>query len=220
MATDLSSSPGHKGLYLRRLSCPSCGAPLASEGDDILFFCTACYSGFYLGTGATAGELVPVEVSFLALPGAEVARHLPFWSLPTRAEILDRRSSGGSSSGLLKLFELFGGGEEQTPGSREVSFLIPAFAAPLETITSLALRYTEAPPRTGELLAEKLTGGRLRPEDAQKLAHFTLIASEAEKPDTLQHLSYRLDFGVPKLIGVPFVDRGGRLADGFFGSVI
>lgn len=224
------------GFRLQVLACPQCGAPLAAEGDDVVYYCTACASGFLLrteadgpGAGSTGGRgaevtapgegLNRVEVSFVTAPGAAVARHLPFWLLPATVTIQSREAAGGSVAGLLRFFS--GGGDAGTAGGpARGAFAIPAFEAPLSTLTELAMRYTQALPRLGEKLGERLTGGRLTPADAEKLAHFTLIATEAAQPDTLRNLVYTIDFGAPSLLGVPFVARGDRLADAAFGIVI
>ncbi len=154
----------------------------------------------------------------MTAPGAVIARHLPFWLLPAKVAITRRDAAGGSAAGLLGFF--FGGEEAGAAGGSTGAFAIPAFEAPLPTLTELALRYTQALPRLGERLGEKLTGGRLSPADAEKLAHFTLIAAEAGKPDMLRNLVYTIDFGSPSLLGVPFVSRGDRLADAVFGIVV
>jgi hypothetical protein len=208
------------GYRLLPLDCPQCGAGLAAEGEDVVYYCTACRSGFRLREGeeaAGAGDdpLARVEVAFVTLPGGIAARYLPFWLLPARVALAERKSSGGSLRGLLRMFT--GGPSETGSPAGEGTFAVPAFAAPLAEVAALAARYTQALPRLGERLGERLTGGTTGVEDARKLAHFTLIASEAEKPDTLQDLRYTIDFGPARLLGVPFVDRGGRLVDAHFG---
>lgn len=203
------------GFRLVPLDCPGCGAPVAADGEDVVYYCTACRSGYLLAAERAGREaLERVEVAFVALPGSAARRYLPFWLLPARVTISQRRASGGSFRGLLDLF-LGDRGEAGGPG--EGTFAIPAFDSPLDRITLLARRYTEAFPRLGERLGERLTGGCYGVEDARKLAHFTLIASEAEKPDTLQDLAYEIDFGPPRLLGVPFVEKDGRLVDALFG---
>lgn len=223
-------------LRLQVLACPQCGAPLAAEGEDVVYYCTACASGFRLrteaegrhesATGGTGSDVTPpveglvrVEVAFVIAPGAVVARHLPFWLLPATVAIQSREAAGGTVVGILSFFT---GGEDDgsAGGPSQGTFAIPAFAAPLPTLTELALRYTQALPQLGERLGERLTGGRLTASDAEKLAHFTLIASEAAKPDMLRNLVYTIDFGAPRLLGVPFVSRGDRLADATFGIVV
>lgn len=203
------------GFRLLVLDCPGCGAPVGADGEDVVYYCTACRSGYRLSAEKGPGReaLAPVEVAFVALAGKVAQRYLPFWLLPARATLHQRQAAGGGFRGLLGFF-LGEGGEGQGPG--EGTFVIPAFDSPLAHATALARRYTEAFPQLGERLGEKLTGGCYGVEDAEKLAHFTLIASEAEKPDTLQDLHYEIVFGVPRLLGVPFVEQGGRLYDALF----
>lgn len=207
------------GLRVVRHTCPKCGAPLAADRQDIVYFCTACRSGCRL-TGGQNGEetLAEVEVRFVAAANVQAAAYLPFWLLPARVTIKQRQTAGGSANGLVRFFS--GEGAESGGGSGDQAFAIPAFDGPLPQLVQLAERYTAALPKLGEKLGEKLVGGRLDPADAEKLAHFVLIASEAEKPDTLQNLDYSIQFGTPWLLGVPFVARGEALADAFFGLVV
>jgi hypothetical protein len=94
---------------------------------------------------------------------------------------------------------------------------VPAFQAPLPAVVMLVRRYTETLPELGEKLGERLLGGSYGVGDAKKLAHYALIASEVEKPDTLKQLRYEIDFGEPRLLGVPFVRRDGKTVDAVFG---
>lgn len=189
------------------LACPSCGAPLAAEEDDVVFYCTACRNGYRLDETARP-PLVPVPVSFLAVPERAAERHLPFWVLPARLEVHDRSAAGGA---LRAIVSLFTGGDELPAGG--AVFAVPAFRLPLDAACRLASRYTrllstpgEAP---AELLGERLTGGVYTPGDAETLAEYTLLAGEVAKSDTLRDISYTLDFGEPRLVGVPFERAGG-----------
>ncbi len=203
------------GYRLVPLSCPACGAPLAAEPDDVVYYCTACRNAHLLERAT--GTLRPIAVTFLAAPAQAAARRLPFWLLPARVTLLERSTDGG---GLMRLF---GGGNTGAGGAGgagetvETSFAIPAFQAPLAVAVDLARRYTAQLPATGELIGEHLTGGVMRVEDAEKWAHFTLISAEAGKPDLLTQLRYRIDFGDARLLGVPFVGAAGALRDAFFG---
>jgi hypothetical protein len=211
------------------LDCPKCGAPLAGDDEDLVFYCTACRSGFRVPEGE-AGEtpsqpesrsepgsdrLVPVEVSFLASPAQPPDLHLPFWLLPAEVEILQRKGSGGMFRGLFRFF--LSGRKESGSAPGEGTFAVPAFRTPLKRAVELGMRYTFESPEQGELPRERLTGGCQTVEDARRLAEFMLIASEARKSDTLEELRYRLDFGPPRLLGVPFVRRDDALWDVFFG---
>jgi len=201
------------GYRLIPLSCPSCGAPLSADADDVVYYCTACKNGHLLERAT--GELRAIPVSFLAAPGKAIARRLPFWLLPAQVELLERTTEGGG--GFMRLFA-----STSNSGSdrMDVRFAVPAFAAPLSAAVELAKRYTaqlsQGAPE-GELLGEALTGGALRVEDAKKWAEFALVATEVAKPDLLTQLRYRIEFGEARLLGVPFVGGPGALRDAFFG---
>jgi hypothetical protein len=200
------------GFTLVPLDCPACGAPLAAEADDVVFYCTACRSGFRHEPEAPRG-LAPVEVGFLLAPTVPAAGWLPFWLLPARLEILRRDASGGLLSGLLGL--LTGAGGDDAPAAP--AFLVPAFPLPIERLVEVVVRFTTEHPRLGERLGERLTGGVHDPADAAKLAHYALITVEAEKNDMLRDLDYRLDLGEPRLLGVPWAARGDARIDALFG---
>lgn len=196
------------GLELLPLACPTCGAPLAAETEDVVFYCTACRNGYRLDEAARP-PLVPVPVTFLAVAGRAAERHLPFWLLPAEVEIRDRDASGGV---LRALAGLFGGGGEEPGGA--VTFAVPAFRAPLDAVCRLATRYTGHLDAGGadERLGERLTGGVYTPAEAETLAEYTLLAGEVAKSDLLRDLDYSLSFGDPRLLGVPFA-RAGRDPD-------
>jgi len=211
------------GYRLIPLSCPACGAPLSADSDDVVYYCTACKNGHLLERAT--GELKPVPVSFLAVPGKAISRRLPFWLLPATVELLERTTEGGG--GFMRLFASTA---DSGSDRRDVRFAVPAFAAPLSAAVELAKRYTAqlsqgAPVQgalahgepDGELLGEALTGGALRVEDAKKWAEFALVATEIAKPDLLTQLRYRIAFGEARLLGVPFVGAPGALRDAFFG---
>lgn len=211
-------------LRLIPLDCPQCGSALAAEGQDRLFYCTSCHSGFQVReegpvpdarapSSETVGlPLEPVEVIFLASPGHPVDTRRPFWLLPARIEILERRTPGSTLTGLFNVF--FGGDDSGGPG--EGRFVVPAYPTPLERALALARSYSYRWPGAGELTGEKLTGGTVPLEDARKLAEYLLIANEADRSDTLQDLEYRLEFREPRLIGIPFYRRGEELHDCHF----
>ena len=199
------------GFRLVPLDCPSCGAPMAGEEEDLVFYCAACRSGHRWEPASAS--LVAVEVTFVPSPTVPAAGHLPFWLVPARVEL--RRSAAG----LGRLLDLFRGGEADGP--IDGAFAIPAYRLPLAQVVELALAYTrELPGRldpASELLAERLTGGTLPAADAVKLAHYVLVAAETRRPDTLRDLDYTLDPGTPRLLGVPWVRRGDSRADALFG---
>jgi hypothetical protein len=196
---------------LAPLDCPSCGAGIRAEGEDVVYYCTACRNGYRFDD--PSGKLTAVEVSFVSVPNQQVDLYLPFWLLPAQVRIEERTAKGGSFSGLMRLF--LAGGEESA-STDAGTFAVPAFNAPLSAITELTCRYTEALPGLGEKLGERLVGGCYGVDDARKLAHFALIASEVGKPDTLTQFRYEIEFGPERLLGVPFVRRGEGVVDALF----
>jgi hypothetical protein len=186
---------------LRALDCPSCGAGLAAEGEDVAFYCTACRNGFVFERAS--GALRPLEVSFLALVGKQASRYLPFWALPAEVAIRDRSGRGPATPRLL--------------GAASGTIAIPAYATSLQRATALVERYSRELPRFGERLGERLTGASLRLEDARTLARFAVVDAELKASDVLTTLDFAVDFGEPRLIGVPFVGAEGQSADAFFG---
>jgi len=195
------------------LDCPSCGAPIAAEGEDVVYYCTACRNGYRFDPEER--RLVAVEVAFVSLPQTSVDLYKPFWLVSARVSIEERLAAGRAFSGLMSFF--LGDRSDSRAPEGEGIFAIPAFPAPLAAVTELTRRYTEALPELGERLGERLLGGCYDEADAHKLAHFVLIATEVDKPDTLQNLSYDIAFGDSRLLGVPFVRKGETLADALFG---
>ena len=193
------------------LDCPTCGAGIAADGEDVVYYCTACQNGYSFDQESRS--LQPVEVSFVALPDKQIDLYLPFWLLPAEVTIHECTATGGSFSGLMRFF--LGRGEESNAAGQG-TFAIPAFHASLAVVAKLTRAYTEVLPSLGERLGERLIGGCYGVEDAQKLAHYALVASEVNKPDTLTKLRYDLVFGPARLLGVPFVRREETVMDAIF----
>ena len=198
-------------LRLVPLDCPSCGASVAADGGDIVYYCTACRNGYRFDEESRA--LQPVEVGFVSLPDRAVERYLPFWLQPATVTIDRREAQGSAFRGLMSFFL----GADETSTGGEGTFAVPAFDAPLDAVIRLTRSYTEALPHLGEKLGERLTGGCYGVEEIRKLAHFTLVATEMDKPDLLKDLDYRIEFGEPRVLGVGFTRRGEGWADAVFG---
>ncbi len=197
------------------LDCPSCGAGIRADGEDVVYYCTACRNGYRFDLDSRTLEAV--EVAFVALPDQRVDFYLPFWLLPATITIQERTAKGGSFAGLMRFFL---GDDGESAQSGEGRFAVPAFHCRLSTTTELTRRYTEALPDLGEKLGERLIGGSYGPADARKLAHYALVASEINKPDTLTQLRYTIEFGQESLLGIPFVRRQAAVQDALFGIVL
>lgn len=201
------------GLRLLPLDCPSCGATLAADSEDVVYYCTACRNGYRLR--ADEAGLEPVEVAFVVLKDRVAEAYRPFWVLPATIELQDRDAAGGGIGRLLGA--LLGGGGPEAGSTYDATFVVPAFRCPLDQATALTQRYTEAFPELGERLGERLTGGVYSLEDARTLAEYAFLDAQVRQPDTLKQIRYGLDFRGGSLLGVPFVRVGERWQDAVFG---
>ena len=144
------------------LDCPTCGAGVRAHGEDVVYYCTACRNGYRLDP--SDWSLDPVETAFVSAPHIQVQEYRPFWLLPARISITQRQASGGGFTGLLRSFL---GSDPASAERGEGTFAVPAFQAPLESVTRLVRDYTQALPELREKLGEHLLGGCYGQHDAQ-----------------------------------------------------
>ena len=203
------------GFSLVPLECKSCGASIEAEGMDVVFYCSACRSGYRYDR--VRSTLTPVEVSFVSKPDLVVDEYRPFWLLPAKIKIHHRLAQGKGLGGMLRQAL---SGDDAAGGSGSGTFAIPAFQVDLARAIEISRWYTLGLPELSETLGEPLVGGCFDVDDAKKLAHFGIIATEVDKPDMLKDLKYEVEFGTPRLLGVPFVRDTGVLKDAFFHLVV
>jgi len=200
-------------LRLLPLDCPSCGATLAAEGTDVVYYCTACRNGYRIR--ADESGLDGVEVSFVALKNRSAESYLPFWILRATIDLEERDAEGAGFHRLLGA--LLGTSGPSSGSTYEATFAVPAFRCPLEQATALTQRYTSSLPELGEKLGERLTGGVFGVEDARVMAEYAFLDAQIQRPDTLRQLRYTIDFQSERLLGVPFVRQGDQWQDAIFG---
>lgn len=200
------------------LDCPSCGASVEADAEDVVFYCVACRNGYRFDH--TARGLEPLDVAFVSAPNVAARKYAPFWALEARVIIDERRSGGVDPAEWLTRFFSGGSPAAESGQGGQGTFVVPAFHTSLEATLELTRRYTAAFPALGEKLGERLTGGCYGIEDARKLTHFAVIAAEVERRDVLQQLRYRIEFGSSRLLGVPLVTTDGVWQDGLFGVAI
>ena len=200
------------------LDCPTCGAAVEAQGEDVVYYCVGCRNGYSFNEENRA--LDPLDVAFVSASNVAAERYAPFWVLEATVEIRQRTSSGGRPAAWLNQFFSGLSGQEAGPRKGRGRFAIPAFDTSLESTLELARRYTQALPELGEKLGEKLTGGCYGITDAQKLTRLAVVASEVEKRDTLTQLEYEIEFGSYRLVGVPLVSKGTGWVDGIFGIAV
>ena len=173
-------------LRLVSLDCPSCGSALRGEGLDTIFFCDHC------GDAATLEDdgLHMVEsTALLPSPGHHAREWRPAWLVEAKVTVSDRARAKGRQS-------------EGWQGRR--TFVIPAFAMPLDDLTRIARALSEAAGETGEVPREPIHGGVLALDDAVTMIRHILIGDEARKSDMLASLQVNIEVVESRLVAIPF----------------
>ena len=203
----------NSGLRLITLKCDKCGSLLNADPEDVVYYCNSCDTGYEIIN--ETDEIVEVTVDF-ALPtnpiDAEVV-YLPFWVFDAYIDITSRDASGtlGSMSSFIKT--KVGVGEQEKPVEK---FYVPAFETSMENIKKLGLEFTRQQPDFDLLKKNRITGCIYSSQDAEKIADFIFLSSEAEKPDMMKDISYTLNLTSPHVVAFPFYKADG-LTDGILG---
>ena len=173
-------------LRLVSLDCPSCGSALHGEGLDTIFFCDHC------GDAATLDDdgLQMIEsTALLPSPGRHASEWRPAWLVKAEVTVSERvRAKGRRSEGW----------------QARRSFVIPAFAMPLDDLTRLARALSEAVGETAEVPREPIHGGTLALDDAVTLIRHILIGDEVRKSDMLASLQVEIEVVESRLVAIPF----------------
>ncbi len=173
-------------LRLISLDCPSCGSALHGEGLDTIFFCDHC------GDAATLGEdgLQMVESSaLLPAPGRSAGQWRPAWLVVADVTVRDRMRAKGRRS-------------EGWQGRK--TFIIPAFAVPLDDLTRHARALSETAGDGGEVPRDPIRGGTLALDDAVTLIRHLVIGDEVRKSDMLASVNVDIVVIESRLVAIPF----------------
>jgi hypothetical protein len=173
-------------LRLVSLDCPSCGSALHGEGLDTIFFCDHC------GDAATLdddGLQMVQSTALLPSPGRHASEWRPAWLVKAEVTVSDRvRAKGRRSEGW----------------QARRSFVIPAFAMPLDDLTRLARALSEAVGETAEVPREPIHGGTLALDDAVTLIRHIVIGDEVRESDMLASLQVDIEVMGSRLVAIPF----------------
>jgi len=173
-------------LRLVSLDCPSCGSALHGEGLDTIFFCDHC------GDAAVLSEegLQMIESSaILPSPGRSARLWRPAWLVEADVTVSDRvLAKGRPSEGW----------------QARKTYIVPAFAMPLDDLTRIARAFSEAAGETGEVPREPIHGGTLALEDAVTLIRHIVIGDEVRRSDMLASVMVDIDVVSSRLVATPF----------------
>jgi hypothetical protein len=201
------------GLRLVALKCEKCGSLLNADPGDVVYYCNNCDTGYEIIS--ETDEIVEVAVDF-ALSGnpmdAEVV-YLPFWVFDADIDI-SSRDAGGTLGSMARFIKTkVGAGDQEKPVEK---FYVPAFETSMENIKKLGLEFTRQQPDFDLIKKDRITGCVYSSQDAEKIADFIFLSSEAEKPDMMKHISYTLNLTSPHVVAFPFYKADG-LTDGILG---
>ncbi len=191
-------------VKLSAVKCPSCNTALEGKVADRVYLCDC-------GVMHTRDDEGVREVKYIIatprdpnVPPTTVI-YVPFWRLDSDVAIHYSRSEGGFFS------KLFG---KDWKGGR-VSIYIPAVDWDPGTFKHWASTITSKPPHItpmkefGAYERDPVTVDEM---EAQQLADFLILTFEAEKPGTLQEISYEVKVFDMSLLYIPFNRSGGSFA--------
>lgn len=183
-------------LRLISLGCHRCGSSMRGEPTDVLFICDHCGAGAVLDLPVEGDALAlsPVDcVGLMPAPGRRAELWRPAWLIEAKVLVEDRRTANGRA----------------TPGSvQERTFVIPAFAMPLDDLCALARALSKAQGELCEVPREAITGGVLSLDDAITLVRHLVTGEEVHRPDLLATVSISVEPTRRSLAAIPF-ERGG-----------
>jgi len=180
-------------LRLISLACPSCGSAMRAQPYDIVYLCSHCSAGAFLGE-----HQLEVVKSCAILPrsGSRAELWRPAWMLDADVVVAERRLADGRT----------------TPGSStKRRFVIPAFALSLQDQTELGSALTNAKQSLSTVPHEPVLGGTLSRGDAETIARHLVVGKEVRRPDMLASVQVTLTVYGTYLAATPFARAGEQL---------
>lgn len=199
-------------MKLVALRCPECNEALSAKDEHIVVTCERC------GTAVRLGDqgLSRVSVSY-ARPksGTRSIRWRPFWVFHGRVHI-HRRDAEEGGSGMAKVLGLLnlghGSGDDRLAiweGPRDL--YVPAWEMSPQAAKGLGGNLIHSQPSLEHVpqpTDARFTPATLTPEDALKMLDFIVLSIEAQRPDWLENLAFKLEVGEPALWALPFDNTG------------
>lgn len=194
-------------MKLVALRCPECNEALAAENEHIVVTCERC------GTSVRIGDqgLSRVSVSY-ARPesGSRTVRWQPFWVFHGRVHI-QRRDAKGSGSGVAQVLGLLNlvSGSDDKPlinWAEPRDLYVPAWELSPQAAKEMGGNLVHRQPsleRVPQPPDARLSPATVTPDDALKMLEFIVLAIEAQRPDWLENLDFRLEVGEPVLWALP-----------------
>jgi hypothetical protein len=189
------------------ITCPGCKNPIFGKDIDSVIICPRC--GILQARDGTV-SIVEYEAGAFAKAGDGEKVYLPFWKLGVSYDIKSERVEGGLLGKLA--------GTAGKTGTGGVYMMLPAFdLEPLKYkeiakgLTLQAPNYAAAPLEP----SVRREPCKVTIDMTDEMADFLFVTIEAEKPGTLQQLSYDLKVNSKKLVYLPYYKKGNDLVPGY-----
>ena len=200
-----------------QVKCPKCSEPIRSKNvADLAFHCSSCG---YMHTRSSDGkpQEIQYEVSVFDLAKEEAVTaagkplqrvYMPVWQVTAFVNILSESVEGGM---IMKLASMLSGGGK----SGIVSVYVPAIDLDADKFKYIATLLTSSPP--AYQAAQKFDANAERlpctvpMAEAEELADFIVLSSEAEKPGVLQSISYEMKVQRIRLVYLAYLRVDGEL---------
>lgn len=185
-------------MKLLALMCPSCGAPLKAEDEDIVIMCRTCQSASHI----TDDGLTLHRVRFLEPEANSQPTHwLPVWTYLGRVN-LQRERQGGSRSAEREAEQFW---------SEPRRLFVPAWNLSPLAASRIGQELVEQQPVYHPIDAPPdayMSPVTFPLEDASKLLELIVISMEAERRDYLKTINVYFDLGDPALWAIPGRGQG------------
>jgi hypothetical protein len=189
------------------IKCPGCNNQIYSKVVDNVIICPQC--GTLQARNGTVSVVEYEAGAFAkAMDGEKV--YLPFWKLGVSYDIKSEQVEGG----LLGKFT----GTAGKAGAGGIDMMLPAFSLEPQKFKDIAKALTLQSPRYSAAPLEPSV--RREPcsvtiDMTDEMADFLFVTIEAEKPGTLQKLSYDLKVNSKKMVYLPYYKKGNDLVPGY-----
>ncbi len=193
-------------MRITRLVCSNCGSILSGLGQDRLFFCSNCGSGWSTGEKG----LEPLEIQCRAT--ADSSLPLPFWMVRATVHVLKRTIRNEFTTTILRFGskyeeDVLSAKKSETGGQADKrTFLFPAF--PVDGLPGIGVSLSEhaagLPPEieAGNSLPD-ICGGSISPTDAAVLARCVAVGQETAKADWIAEIEIVLSSVKSAIIILP-----------------
>ena len=182
-------------MKLLALRCPNCAEPLKLDNDAIVIACHSCFKP--VAIAANGPQLMKIWFATMDPDQKQVDKWVPFWVYEGRVNILQRETQSGWRSNDEDAGRFW-------DSTRQL--FIPAWDLDLHRAQDIGSRMIVNQPQfnfVAQPTKYELVEAAVKPDDAERLLEFIVLAIEARRKDWLKNLEFKIDVGKPQLWAMP-----------------